>query len=283
MTRCLAAELGKRGITVNAVAPGFIETDMTEDIRNMAEGEIVKKISCRRLGNAEDFAMQRPTWPATRRPTSPATCWSSRGPHARRTLRLPAVSGMKNHRNDNSTTTWLGEVGMATNEEILGKIQEILANALGSTTKRSLRQRLLSGPGAESIDFLDIVFNLKKEFDIKIKRGELFPENLAAEGDGLAVDGVVTKEGGRSCGTAAPADVDRFPKTPKGREHPGSVHIDMLVKFVAPRPPNPSDPPGAPVVRPPAGDRNTITRPGVGSGPGGIATTHPPAGFPPVP
>ena len=56
MTRCLAAELGKRGITVNAVAPGFIETDMTEDIRNMAEGEIVKKISCRRLGNAEDIA-----------------------------------------------------------------------------------------------------------------------------------------------------------------------------------------------------------------------------------
>ena len=56
MTRCLAAELGKRGITVNAVAPGFIETDMTEDIRNMAEGEIVKKISCRRLGNTEDIA-----------------------------------------------------------------------------------------------------------------------------------------------------------------------------------------------------------------------------------
>ena len=56
MTRCLAAELGRRGITVNAVAPGFIETDMTEAIRNVAEKEIVKRISCRRLGRPEDVA-----------------------------------------------------------------------------------------------------------------------------------------------------------------------------------------------------------------------------------
>ena len=56
MTRCLATELGRRGITVNAVAPGFIETDMTEAIRNMAEAEIVKKVSCRRLGRPEDIA-----------------------------------------------------------------------------------------------------------------------------------------------------------------------------------------------------------------------------------
>ena len=56
MTRCLATELGRRGITVNAVAPGFIETDMTEAIRNVAEKEIIKKISCRRLGSPEDIA-----------------------------------------------------------------------------------------------------------------------------------------------------------------------------------------------------------------------------------
>jgi len=56
MTRCLATELGRRGITVNAVAPGFIETDMTEAIRNLAEKEIVKKVSCRRLGRPEDIA-----------------------------------------------------------------------------------------------------------------------------------------------------------------------------------------------------------------------------------
>ncbi|MDP7277072.1 MAG: 3-oxoacyl-[acyl-carrier-protein] reductase [Planctomycetaceae bacterium] len=56
MTRCLAAELGRRGITVNAVAPGFIETDMTEEIRNVAEKEIIKHVSCRRLGRPEDIA-----------------------------------------------------------------------------------------------------------------------------------------------------------------------------------------------------------------------------------
>tara|TARA_B100000029_G_scaffold276900_1_gene271420 strand:+ start:810 stop:1562 length:753 start_codon:yes stop_codon:yes gene_type:complete len=56
MTRCLATELGRRGITVNAVAPGFIETDMTEEIRNMAEKEIVKRVSCRRLGTPADIA-----------------------------------------------------------------------------------------------------------------------------------------------------------------------------------------------------------------------------------
>ncbi|MFP6767985.1 MAG: 3-oxoacyl-[acyl-carrier-protein] reductase [Planctomycetaceae bacterium] len=56
MTRCLAAELGRRGITVNAVAPGFIETDMTEEIRNVAEKEIIKHVSCRRLGRPEDVA-----------------------------------------------------------------------------------------------------------------------------------------------------------------------------------------------------------------------------------
>ena len=56
MTRCLATELGRRGITVNAVAPGFIETDMTEAIRNVAESEIMKHVSCRRLGQPEDVA-----------------------------------------------------------------------------------------------------------------------------------------------------------------------------------------------------------------------------------
>ena len=56
MTRCLATELGRRGITVNAIAPGFIETDMTEAIRSVAEKEIVKRISVRRLGRPDDIA-----------------------------------------------------------------------------------------------------------------------------------------------------------------------------------------------------------------------------------
>lgn len=55
-TRCLAYEMGKRKITVNSVAPGFIATDMTEVIRNAAEKEIKKQIAVKRLGEPEDIA-----------------------------------------------------------------------------------------------------------------------------------------------------------------------------------------------------------------------------------
>ena len=55
-TRCLAGELARRGITVNAVAPGFIETDMTVAVRNAAEAEIKKRIPARRLGQPDDIA-----------------------------------------------------------------------------------------------------------------------------------------------------------------------------------------------------------------------------------
>jgi len=56
LTKVLAVEMGKRGITVNAVAPGFIETDMSEAVRNKA-GDIIKKaIPLNRLGKPEDIA-----------------------------------------------------------------------------------------------------------------------------------------------------------------------------------------------------------------------------------
>ena len=55
-TRCFAAEIARRGVTVNAVAPGFIETDMTEAVRNAAGDAIKKKIPARRLGLPEDVA-----------------------------------------------------------------------------------------------------------------------------------------------------------------------------------------------------------------------------------
>jgi len=55
-TRSLAVELGGRNVTVNAVAPGFIETDMSEAVRNKA-GDIIKKmIPLKRLGKPDDIA-----------------------------------------------------------------------------------------------------------------------------------------------------------------------------------------------------------------------------------
>ena len=57
LTRCLAKEVARRSITVNAVAPGFCETDMTEAVRNKAGDFIQKKlIPVRRLGKPEDIA-----------------------------------------------------------------------------------------------------------------------------------------------------------------------------------------------------------------------------------
>lgn len=55
-TRCLATEIAKRGITVNAVAPGFIETEMTESVVSAAGDQIKKRIPVKRLGKPEDIA-----------------------------------------------------------------------------------------------------------------------------------------------------------------------------------------------------------------------------------
>ena len=53
MTKTIAAEVARRGVTVNAVAPGFISTDMTAEL---ATDEIVKAIPARRQGTPEEVA-----------------------------------------------------------------------------------------------------------------------------------------------------------------------------------------------------------------------------------
>jgi 3-oxoacyl-[acyl-carrier protein] reductase len=56
MTRSLARELGSRGITVNCVAPGFIETDMTKALSEQQTGALMAQIPLGRLGHASDIA-----------------------------------------------------------------------------------------------------------------------------------------------------------------------------------------------------------------------------------
>jgi 3-oxoacyl-[acyl-carrier protein] reductase len=55
-TRALAVELARRGVTVNAIAPGFIETDMSAAVRNKAGDLIKKMIPMNRIGTPEDIA-----------------------------------------------------------------------------------------------------------------------------------------------------------------------------------------------------------------------------------
>jgi 3-oxoacyl-[acyl-carrier protein] reductase len=56
LTRSLSKELAKRKVTVNAVAPGFIESDMTQALGDAILGEVKKKIPAARIGTADDVS-----------------------------------------------------------------------------------------------------------------------------------------------------------------------------------------------------------------------------------
>jgi 3-oxoacyl-[acyl-carrier protein] reductase len=56
MTRSLAREIGSRGITVNCVAPGFIDTDMTRELSEVQRDGLLQQIPLGRLGKPEDIA-----------------------------------------------------------------------------------------------------------------------------------------------------------------------------------------------------------------------------------
>ena len=56
LTRCLAKELGSRKVRVNAIAPGMIETDMSEAVRNLAADRIREMIPLRRVGQPQEIA-----------------------------------------------------------------------------------------------------------------------------------------------------------------------------------------------------------------------------------
>ncbi|WP_341918165.1 SDR family oxidoreductase, partial [Hydrocarboniphaga effusa] len=56
MSKSLAAELGSRNVTVNVVAPGFIETDMTHGLPEDVKTKLLERITLQRLGSADEVA-----------------------------------------------------------------------------------------------------------------------------------------------------------------------------------------------------------------------------------
>lgn len=122
-------------------------------------------------------------------------------------------------------------------EDVLDKVRETLVDALGVDDDEVTPEATLIGDlGAESIDFLDISFRLEKAFDIKIPRGELFPENLANADSGFVEDGKVTAAGLEQLRTRMPhADIDAFASDPSVSRLSDLFTVGMICKFVESR------------------------------------------------
>ncbi len=81
-------------------------------------------------------------------------------------------------------------------DEIFGQVQEVLVDALGVDDDEVTAEATLIGDlGAESIDFLDIVFRLEKAFGVKIPREELFPAESLMNNPELISNGKFTEAG----------------------------------------------------------------------------------------
>jgi acyl carrier protein len=121
----------------------------------------------------------------------------------------------------------------ATKEEIFSKVQEALVDALGVEDDEVTPEATLQGDlDAESIDFLDIVFRLEKAFDIKIERGELFPEDILTSTD-YVEDGKVNAAGILKLRERMPfADLTNFERDPVVQKLGQQLTVQDMCNFV---------------------------------------------------
>src|SRR6201987_112656 len=105
---------------------------------------------------------------------------------------------------------------MPSQEEIYTQGSATLVGALNVDEAEIKPPSTLQGDrGAESIDFLDIVFRLEREFGIKIPRGELFPESIFQGDPEFVRDGKITPKGLAELRERMPfADLSDFEKNP---------------------------------------------------------------------
>ena len=85
--------------------------------------------------------------------------------------------------------------GTVSRDQIVERVAQALMQAIGASRSDITLETSLAGDlEAESIDFLDIVFRLEKEFGIEVARGELFPQELLRD-ETLVSNGTLTAEG----------------------------------------------------------------------------------------
>lgn len=120
-----------------------------------------------------------------------------------------------------------------TREEIFDKVRDVLVDALAVDEDEVLpAAKLTTDLGAESIDFLDIVFKLEQAFGFKIGQGELFPENVAQDPEYVR-DGKVTPKGIGALKQRLPhVDFSAFEKDPAVGKVAEVFTVEAVVRFV---------------------------------------------------
>jgi acyl carrier protein len=117
-------------------------------------------------------------------------------------------------------------------DEIMQKVREALVDALGVDEDEVIPSARISADlGAESIDFLDIVFRLEKAFNIKIPRGDLFPDNILTSEE-FVQNGKLTEKGLAELKARMPhANLSEFEKNPNVQDIADLFTVDMIVRF----------------------------------------------------
>lgn len=120
--------------------------------------------------------------------------------------------------------------------EIFEKVQETLSGALGvEKSDIKLDSSLTRDLGAESIDFIDIIFRLEKNFNIKIPSGELFPGNILND-ERFVKEGKVTSEGLVELRAKVPyLDVEAFASDPQVSRLGDFFTVKMIVDYLQDR------------------------------------------------
>ncbi len=120
-----------------------------------------------------------------------------------------------------------------TSDEVYSKVQEALVDALGVDDDEVTPEATLVGDlGAESIDFLDIVFKLEKAFDIKIPREDLFPGDILTNANYVS-EGKVTPAGIAELKAKLPwADLTKFEANPRVQDFGDLLTVGDLVRYV---------------------------------------------------